>query len=80
MDEFEDRLKRDAEKIRADISPELRLRIDASLHATEQIRPVPESGPALLPLPSPTSSSPALPVWWRIFGPSPVARSSTPCR
>jgi hypothetical protein len=44
MDEFEDRLKRDAEKIRADISPELRLRIDASLRATEQIRPVPESG------------------------------------
>jgi hypothetical protein len=43
MDEFEDRLKRDAEDIRAEISPELRLRIDASLRATEQIRPVPES-------------------------------------
>ena len=43
MDEFERRLKRDAEDIRAGISPELRSRIDASLHATEQIRPVPES-------------------------------------
>ncbi len=43
MDEFERRLKRDAEDIRAGISPELRSRIDASLRATEQIRPVPES-------------------------------------
>lgn len=43
MDEFENRLKRDAEEIRAGISPELRTRIDASLRATEQIRPVPES-------------------------------------
>ena len=43
MDEFENRLKRDAEDIRAEISPELRSRIDASLRATEQIRPVPES-------------------------------------
>ena len=42
MDEFENRLKRDAENIRAGISPELRARIDASLRATEQIRPVPE--------------------------------------
>lgn len=43
MDEFERRLKRDAEDIRGGISPELRSRIDASLRATEQIRPVPES-------------------------------------
>ncbi len=43
MDEFENRLKGDAEDIRAGISPELRTRIDASLRATEQIRPVPES-------------------------------------
>ena len=43
MDEFEQRLKRDAEDIRGRISPELRSRIDASLRATEQIRPVPES-------------------------------------
>ncbi len=43
MDEFENRLKRDAEEIRAGVSPELRTRIDASLRATEQIRPVPES-------------------------------------
>ena len=43
MDEFENRLKRDAEEIRAAVSPELRTRIDASLRATEQIRPVPES-------------------------------------
>ena len=43
MDEFETRLKRDAEEIRAEASPELKSRIDASLRATEQIRPVPES-------------------------------------
>lgn len=43
MDEFENRLKRDAAEIRAEVSPELRARIDASLRATEQIRPVPES-------------------------------------
>ena len=43
MDEFEDRLKRDAVDIQVAISPELRLRIDASLRATEQIRPVPEA-------------------------------------
>ena len=43
MDEFENRLKRDAEDIRVAVSPELQARIDASLRATEQIRPVPES-------------------------------------
>jgi len=42
MDEFKNRLKRDAYDIQADPSPELRARIDASLRATEQIRPVPE--------------------------------------
>jgi hypothetical protein len=43
MDEFENRLKRDAGAIQAELSPELKSRIDASLRATEQIRPVPES-------------------------------------
>ena len=43
MDEFENRLKRDAADIEVAISPELRLRIDASLRATEQIRPVAEA-------------------------------------
>jgi hypothetical protein len=43
MDEFENRLKRDAGAIQAGLSPELKARIDASLRATEQIRPVPES-------------------------------------
>lgn len=43
MDEFEKRLKRDAENIEAGMSPELRQRIDASLRGTERIEPVPES-------------------------------------
>lgn len=43
MDEFENRLKRDAEEIEAVVSPELQARIDASLRATARIRPVPES-------------------------------------
>ncbi len=43
MDEFENRLKRDAEDIRVAVSPELQSRIDASLRVTEQIRPVPET-------------------------------------
>ena len=43
MDEFENRLKRDAAEIRAEVSPELKSRIDASIRATDQIRPVPES-------------------------------------
>ena len=47
MDEFENRLKRDAEDIRAAVSPELRTRIDASLRATKQIRPVPDAGPRI---------------------------------
>lgn len=52
MDEFEHRLKLDAQAIRAGISPELRSRIDASLRATEQIRPVPES------------PAPGMNLWW----------------
>lgn len=43
MDEFEKRLKRDAENIETGISPQLRQRIDASLCGTERIKPVPES-------------------------------------
>lgn len=38
MDEFEKRLKRDADAIRADVSPELRARIDASLTGIEPVR------------------------------------------
>ena len=52
MDEFENRLKHDAEDIRAAVSPELRTRIDASLRATKQIRPVPES------------RAPGINLWW----------------
>jgi hypothetical protein len=52
MDEFENRLKSDAENIDATISPELRSRIDASLRATEQIRPVPET------------PGPGIQLWW----------------
>jgi hypothetical protein len=44
MDEFENRLKRDADEIRADVSPGFRERIDASLRGTKRIQPVPESG------------------------------------
>ncbi len=38
MDEFEKRLKRDADAIRADVSPELQARIDASLRGIEPVR------------------------------------------
>jgi hypothetical protein len=38
MDEFEKRLKRDADAIEAKVSPELRNRIDATLRGTEPIR------------------------------------------
>ena len=50
MDEFENKLKRDAEAIEAKISPELRSRIDASLRGVEPIRPVssPRSAPTRL--------------------------------
>jgi len=43
MDEFEKRLKTDAKAVKAEISPELRSRIDASLRGVEPIRPVPET-------------------------------------
>ena len=43
MDEFEKRLKQDADDIEAAVSPELRQRIDASLRGTKRIEPVPES-------------------------------------
>lgn len=52
MDEFEKRLKRDAEKIEARCSAELRDRIDASLRATKRIEPVPESRTS------------AIKLWW----------------
>lgn len=40
MDEFENRLKRDADAVHAPVSPELRERIDASIRATNRIQPV----------------------------------------
>lgn len=49
MDDFEKRLKRDADAIQASVSPELRARIDASLHGIEPIRPAtPRSTPVRL--------------------------------
>lgn len=49
MGEFEKRLKRDADDIRATVSPELRARIDASLHGVQPIRKAkPQSAPAKL--------------------------------
>ena len=38
MDDFEKRLKRDADAIEADVSPQLRARIDASLQGVEPVR------------------------------------------
>jgi hypothetical protein len=52
MDEFENRLTRDADAIEAEVSPELRERIDASLRGTKRIEPVPESG------------APGINLWW----------------
>lgn len=43
MDEFEKRLKKDAEGIRAEVSPGLRQRIDTSLRGTRRIEAVPQS-------------------------------------
>jgi len=43
MDEFEQRLKHDAEKIDTGDTAALRARIDASIRATNRIRPVPET-------------------------------------
>lgn len=49
MDDFEKRLKRDADAIEAEVSPELRARIDASLHGIEPVRQVrPETTPVNL--------------------------------
>ena len=49
MGEFEKRLKRDADDIRATVSPELRARIDASLHGVQPIRTAkPRSAPVKL--------------------------------
>ncbi len=39
MDEFEKRLKQDADAVQADVSPVLRARIDASLSGIERIQP-----------------------------------------
>ena len=41
MDEFEKRLKRDANAVQAEVSPELRSRIDASLRAVEPLKAAP---------------------------------------
>jgi hypothetical protein len=43
MDEFEKRLKRDAEAMQVEVSPALRSRIDASLRGVDPIKPVSES-------------------------------------
>ena len=40
MDDFKKRLKQDANAVNADISSDLRSRIDASLRGVEQVRPV----------------------------------------
>ena len=52
MDDFEKRLKEDAGKIHAKVSPELRARIDASVHATTQLRPEPKP------------PTPFINLWW----------------
>lgn len=52
MDEFEKRLKRDAEDIRAGITPELKERIDASIRGTKRIKPVPDA------------ASSGINLWW----------------
>ena len=41
MDEFERRLKQDAEELRVEVSPELQARIEASLHSVTPVRQVP---------------------------------------
>ncbi len=53
MDEFEKRLKRDADAIQAEVSPELRERIDASIRAAEPVRPV-----------TPAAEHPPVNPWW----------------
>lgn len=46
MDEFEKRLKRDAQGIDADLSPQLASRIEASLRSVERIESLREKGSA----------------------------------
>lgn len=41
MDKLERRLKDDAERIRAEVTPEMQARIDAALRAAKPLRPVP---------------------------------------
>lgn len=53
MDEFEKRLKQDADAVKADVSPALRERIDASLRSVEPIRPA-----------RPASESTPVGLWW----------------
>ena len=45
MDEFEKRLKHDAQAVQAEVTPQLRSRIDASLRGVEPIRPVAAARP-----------------------------------
>ena len=52
MDEFEKRLKRDAEDVETGDATALRARIDASLRATDRIRPVAEA------------RDPGINLWW----------------
>ncbi len=52
MDKFEQRLKRDADNIRAEITPDLRERVDASIRGTQRIKPVPDA------------TSPGINLWW----------------
>ena len=47
MDKFEKQLKRDADAIEAEVSSELRARIDASLHGVEPVRQARKAPPAL---------------------------------
>ncbi|MDH3440423.1 MAG: hypothetical protein OEM63_06710 [Gammaproteobacteria bacterium] len=45
MDDFEKRLKRDADAIEAEVTPQLRARIDASLQGIEPVRQVHKATP-----------------------------------
>jgi hypothetical protein len=56
MDEFEKRLKEDAASIKADVSTQLKARIESSVHATERARSEAESAPG-------NRGSRSLP-WW----------------
>lgn len=52
MDKLEQRLRDDAEHIRAEVSPEMQARIEAALRAAEPVRPVP------------TTRQPVATLWW----------------